>query len=195
MGEKISRRTKARLAGRRSPQWAFMEKFVVPDYSRPELDEDYLTRWRLINTPLFGIYLHKIETPDPRPTLHDHPWAFTAIVLRGGYTEMRRYSHVMGTDKRYAGRNMVRRINMMPLDSLHWIERLHRTPTWTLVFVGRRKRVWGYLDRDGTYTEFHKHEFNNQFLDALAQREAHKLGRQVTEEERIVLNQWDKKAL
>lgn len=181
------------LANRRSPNWAVMEKFVVPDYSWPENDDDYLTRWRLIQTPWFGVYLHKIETPDPRPTLHNHPWPFVALVLRGGYAEQRRDESYLGSA--YAFPHTVRRLNVMPMSSYHWIEKLHRTPTWTLVLVGRRKRVWGYLDRDGTYTEFHKHEFNDQFLDALAQRKERKTGRQVTEEERIILNEWDKKAL
>lgn len=186
--------TKFRLANRRSPNWALMEKFTVPDYSHPETDDDYLTRWRLIQTPWFGIYLHKIETPDPRPTLHDHPWPFLALVLRGGYDEQRRDSHEWTPGYPYAYPHRVTFFNVMPMVSLHWIERLHRTPTWTLVLVGRRQRVWGYLDRDGTYTDFDKHPFNEEFLDALAQRKERREGRPVTEEERVILNRWDKRA-
>lgn len=197
---------KARLANRRSPDWAFMERFVVPDYSHPETDDDYLTRIRLIQTPWFGIYLHKIETPDPRPTLHDHPWPFWSFVLWGGYDEMRRDSHAVKLDAKrhdgtmydslYAYHHPVPRWswNTMPLDSLHWISRIHRTPTWTLVFVGRRTRVWQYMDRDGTLTDFDKHPFNEQFLDALVQRKERQERRKVTEEEKVILNRWDKRA-
>lgn len=203
----------AKLANRRSPDWAFMEKFVVPDYSHPETDDDYLTRIRLIQTPLFGIYLHKMETADPRPVLHSHPWPFLAVVLRGGYDEMRRDSHTVSTKMTthkggvvggdmfpylYAYPHRVRHLNVMPFDALHWIDKLHRVPTWTLVFVGRRTRIWQYMDRDGTLTDFDKHKFNDQFLDALKQRKARQEGRAVsdlTPEEVTDLNRWDKKGM
>lgn len=207
MRPRVAKQNKVQLANRRSPDWAFMERFVVPDYAHPDTDDDYLTRVRLIQTPLFGVYLHKLETADPRPTLHDHPWPFLAIVLRGGYDEMRRDTHVVKpgdtrtfVDGRveilphsYAHPHRVKRINWMPFQALHWIDKLHRTPTWTLVIVGRRTRVWGYLDRDGKWTAFDKHPFNDQFLTALAERKKRKLGREVTEGELVQLNQWDKR--
>src|SRR3954449_5709224 len=75
-----------KLASGRSPKWAFMERFEVPDYDG---DGNYLTRLRIVQTPWFGVYLHRFDGPDPRPTLHDHPWPFLSFVLRGGYTERR----------------------------------------------------------------------------------------------------------
>lgn len=152
-----------KLASNRSPDWAFMEKFIVPNYDTPKIP--YLTRWRIIQTPVFGIYLHKIGTPDPRDTLHNHPWAFTAIILRGGYLEA-----VPGSGTPYPVRwKPVRWINIKRFhNSFHWIMSLDRTPTWTLMFVGRRRRVWGYLDREGVFTKFHEHQFNDDFERALA---------------------------
>jgi hypothetical protein len=173
-----------------------MERFVVPDYAHPETDDNYLTRLRIIQTPLFGVYLHKLETPDPRPTLHDHPWPFTAVVLRGGYDEMRRDTHTKPGPQNwmYAYPHKVRRLNVMPFDAMHWISHLHRVPTWTLVFVGRRTRIWQYLDRDGTLTPFDKHKFNQQFLDALAARKMRAEAREdLSPEELDELNQWDKR--
>jgi hypothetical protein len=179
-----------KLASGRSPNWAFFERFVIPNYSTPDAEDDYLVRWRLIQTPWFGIYLHKIMTSDPRPTLHDHPWPFLAIVLRGGYDEMRRKTHrteapefvVHPPDRdhhemwrelpaySYARPHIVRRLNWMPLDALHWISHLHRVPTWTLVFVGKRQRVWGYLDRDGKWTDFLTHPHNAEFQTVIEKR-------------------------
>lgn len=164
-----------KLAGNRSPNWAFLQPFAVPDY---DSDDTYLWRLRIVQTPLFGVYLHKLGTPDPRDTLHDHPWPFVSIVLRGGYDEMRRRTHDISeewwdADRKiigYAYRHRVRFLNWMPMDALHWIERLHRTPTWTLVFVGRRQRVWQYMDRDGTLTDFDKHAHNEAFEAAMARR-------------------------
>ncbi len=145
-----------------SPKWAFMEGFRVPDIEDPT--KDYLWRLRLIQTPWFGIYLHKLCGPDARSELHDHPWSFISFVLRGGYTEF-----VPGPY--YAQSRYVKRVNVKRFNkSYHWIAELDRTPTWTLVFVGRRRRVWGYLDRDGIRTDFDKHEFNDSYLKALATR-------------------------
>lgn len=150
-----------KLASNRSPDWAFMEKFVVPNYDDPKVP--YLTRWRIFQTPLCGVYLHKIGTPDPRDTLHNHPWAFTAIILKGGYLE------AIPDDTGYTKAKRVRWINIKRFNhSYHWIMSLDRTPTWTLMFVGRRRRVWGYLDREGVFTKFHEHTFNDDFERALA---------------------------
>jgi hypothetical protein len=49
-----------------SVRWAFMEKFEVPNLDDPT--ETYLTRWRIIQTPLFAIYLHRFDGPDSRAT-------------------------------------------------------------------------------------------------------------------------------
>lgn len=168
------RKDNPKLASGRSPDWALFEKFVVPDYSSPEADGDYMTRWRLIQTPWFGIFLHRFEMPDPRQTLHDHPWAFFSIVLRGGYDEFRRDTHIydpcLEDSRTYCYPHSVKRFSRMPLNSLHFIAKLHRNPTWTLVFVGPRKRIWGYLDRDGKLTDFLSHPHNAGFMDAMARR-------------------------
>ena len=157
-----------RLAANRSPSWAFMQKFEVPDYDHPE--RNYLTRWRLIQTPWFGVYLHRFDGPDPHPTLHDHPWSFRSVVLRGGYAESTRY--VPGLGYRHADMIQHRRgawIRKRATDT-HTITDLLRTPTWTLMLVGRRVRVWGYVDPDGTWTAFDEHPHNAEFAAALAAR-------------------------
>lgn len=144
-----------------SPRWAFMQRFVVPDF---DSDEDYLRRLRIVQTPWFGVYLHRIGTPDSRPTLHDHPWNFVSIVLRGGYWEcVPRFGD-------YADPQPVRWINRKRAEDLHYILTLDRVPTWTLVLVGRRRRVWGYLDRDGTWTRFDQHPHAVEFDAAMARR-------------------------
>lgn len=150
---------------RNSPNWAFMEGFRVPHYDDPT--KDYLWRLRIIATPWFGVFLHKLCTPDPRAVLHNHPWPFMSIVVKGGYTECVP-SEIPGI---YAQSKIVKRFNVKRFNnSYHWIDRLHKTPTWTLVFVGRRRRVWGYLEPDGTYTDFDKHPFNDEFMKAMNER-------------------------
>lgn len=154
---------------RNSPNWAFMELFKVPHYDDPK--KDYLWRLRIIQTPWFGVYLHKLCTPDPRDTLHNHPWNFFSIILRGGYKEYIQCNCDFEHCDYYAVRRHVTRFNYKPLkNSFHWIAELDKDPTWTLVFVGRRRRVWGYLDREGNYTDYNKHEFNDQYQAAMEKR-------------------------
>lgn len=152
-----------------SPKWAFLEGFRVPDINDP--DKDYLWRLRIIQTPIFGIYLHKLCGPDAREELHSHPWPFISFILKGGYTEFVPCGCNFEYCDRYAVPRDIYRVNVKRFNnSYHWIAELSRTPTWTLVFVGRRRRVWGYLDQDGTYTDFDKHEFNDSYLKALDAR-------------------------
>lgn len=48
----------------------------------------YMVR-RAINTRFGGVKLHHILRSDDDRDLHDHPWSFLSIVLKGGYFEHR----------------------------------------------------------------------------------------------------------
>lgn len=108
----------------------------------------YLTRWGF-RSKWFSVYLHKIESPDPGADIHDHPWPFLAIVLKGGYVEATAPVHDGRRDyfRRYRD---VRRVNLMRLNRAHTIISV-RKPTWTLVFCGRTlaHRRWGFYTKDG----------------------------------------------
>lgn len=127
-------------------RWQFMSRFNIKRGS-----DTYMERLRVIQTPLFGIYLHKFLRPDYDQFAHDHPWTFLSIVLRGGYTEMRRDKYTGELVPRKVGG--WRRFNLMRRDDAHFISELSRTPTWSLVFVGRRKRSWGFYVPDGALTD------------------------------------------
>lgn len=146
-------------AGGNGSPWRFLERFEVPNLDDPA--ETYLTRYRIVQTPWFGVYVHRFDGPDSRPTLHDHPWPFLSLVLRGGYSERRRYGGPLVR---------IRRLNVKATTDLHYIDHLHRTPTWTLMVVGRRVRTWGYVERDGTWTPFDQHPHNDEFTAAVAAR-------------------------
>lgn len=125
-------------------RFAFLKRFVIPC---PSTGENYLTRWRIIHTPWFGILLHRIDAPDPDSVLHDHPWDFTSIVLVGGYVEEFQTSRLATraiTQVWYRGSR-----HRMLTASGHRILRLHRTPTWTLVLAGPRIRDWGFWGPEG----------------------------------------------
>lgn len=127
-----------------------LSRFDIADASEP--DTVYLTRWRIISTPWFGVYLHAIHQDDGIRPLHDHPWDFIRIILWGSYVEQR-------PNGRYV-RMRQGRWSAMPALGLHAIRRLMRTPTWTLCLVGRRQRDWGYQTADGwiPHKEFHQVE-------------------------------------
>lgn len=131
-----------------------MERFEVPNLEDP-LGPPILTRWRVIQTPMFGIYLHRLGTSDQR-TLHDHPWNFISFVLRGRYDELVDYHNTPESTRH------IRWVNVKRAVGTHYISQLFRTPTWTLMFVGRRQREWGFTYPDGTWiphSEFKSYEY------------------------------------
>lgn len=122
----------------------------------------YLDRLRIIQTPWFGMFLHRMDGPDPGEDLHDHPWPFISIILKGGYVEefcdIREASERAfnaSVDVQGATRGDLRiwkrwSVHRIPLTTCHRITRLvEPTPTWTLVIVGRRSQPWGFYTPDG----------------------------------------------
>lgn len=125
------------------PRWGlFVRQF---DLVRTSDGTTYLTRWWIIATPMGGLVLHRMQAPDARITIHDHPFSFASFVLRGGYIERRLRPREMVIDDR----RVVRRVNVMRKHDAHSIIRLLRVPTWTLLFVGPQRRTWGFWHEIG----------------------------------------------
>jgi hypothetical protein len=123
------------ISGRR---WALFQRCEIEDLEDPT--KIYICRWRLVQTPQFGVYLHRIDMDDGSRPLHDHPWSFLSIILRGGYTEE--------LDDRIRDWR-TGSIHFMRAVGRHSIRKLLRTPTWTLVLVGARQRDWGFWTSQG----------------------------------------------
>jgi hypothetical protein len=120
--------------GRR--RWGVNQRFVIGKQDNPMME-----RWRLLQTPWFGVYLHFIYREDLDPVPHDHPWAFWRIVLRGGYLEHYYDDPAHG---RYLLRAQRRwELGRFPTDHAHRIV-LVKPDTVSLVVVGRKRRVWGF---------------------------------------------------
>jgi len=122
--------------GRR--RWSFNDRFVI---GRP--GDPMLERWRLAQTPWFGIYVHFIYREDLDPVPHDHPWQFRSLIVRGGYNEELHRRPGSGECVVVARRRWS--LHVFPL---HWAHRIvHVQPgTVTLVLVGRKVRTWGFYD-------------------------------------------------
>lgn len=135
--------------------WAFMRRDTYDGPGRKWTRNRFLIgkpgnpmmeRWRLIQTPLFGIYVHQIYREDLDPVPHDHPWRFWSLVLRGGYEE-EYYADtrmIVGDAER---RHFYDRwdFHHFPLNKAHRITEV-RPGTVTLVLVGRKVRTWGFYD-------------------------------------------------
>jgi hypothetical protein len=119
----------------------------------------YMRRWLIGPRWAWGLRVHCIERSDADRELHDHPWWFVSIILRGGYWE-----HTLDGRRTWYGPGS---IVFRSADTLHRIELdtectqarkrgLHTgsclsrpVPAWTLVLRGRRARAWGFLTADG----------------------------------------------
>ncbi len=94
-----------------------------------------LTRFVLLKTPWFSVFLHKLDAPHAPPFCHDHPFAFMAVILAGGYTEA-------------TPAGVFRRI---PGDVLcHRAASRHNVVTagvnWSLVIANRKTRRWRFIE-------------------------------------------------
>ena len=126
-------------------RWGFNEHFIIGKQDNPMLD-----RWRLVQTPWFGIYVHFIYREDLDPWPHDHPWAFVSMVLRGGYVEELHDVPTSGKSR------MVHRsrwsIHRFPLRKAHRIVQTGPSTT-TLCIVGPKRAAWGFYDH-GVWADY-----------------------------------------
>lgn len=127
-----------RLRNTSGTRWALLKRQHIADLLDPT--NTYLSRVRILETPWFGVFLHAIRRPDTDRHLHNHPWPFFSIILRGGYREKRK----VGINGQRWTEFEAPCVNRCGVTDFHAIESLHRTPTWTLMFVGRRRQDWGY---------------------------------------------------
>lgn len=129
--------------GRR--RWGFNQRFVIGKQNNPMME-----RWRLAQTPWFGVYVHFIYREDLDPTPHDHPWAFWRFILRGGYVE--EYLADPASAKYVVTSPGRRRWSHFPTSHAHRI-RAVEPGTVSVVLVGRKRRTWGFW-HGGVWTDY-----------------------------------------
>lgn len=116
--------------------------------------EGYMERYWLFRTPWLSCRLHVILASDDDRALHDHPWHYATVVLRGGYVEVRPrgpltrvgIGRVLDVERTWIapGRVLFRRA-----ESLHRLEVPRGQTCLTLFFHGPRRRTWGFLTPRG----------------------------------------------
>ena len=112
-------------------------------------NEPYLERYYLFLKDRkrfpFNIFLHKFLKSDP-DDVHDHPWPYATVILKGGYWEWIPHFDTVG---RKTGEYQVWRgpghFRISKASSSHRIELDPDITAWTLFMPGPKQRDWGFL--------------------------------------------------
>jgi len=112
-------------------------------------NEPYLERYYLFLKDRkrfpFNIFLHKFLKSDP-DDVHDHPWPYATVILKGGYWEWIPHFDTVG---RKTGEYQVWRgpghFRVSKANSFHRIELDPDITAWTLFMPGPKQRDWGFL--------------------------------------------------
>lgn len=115
-------------------------------------NEPYLERYYLFLRDRdrfpFNIFLHKFLKSDP-DDLHDHPWPYATLILRGGYYE---WTPVFNSKQEKIGEICTWRgagsFRTGGATSYHRIELDPEVECWTLFMPGPKQRDWGFLVRN-----------------------------------------------
>jgi hypothetical protein len=120
--------------------------------------DPYLYRWYVIpRNPWLNIYLHKFLRDDEDRALHDHPWWFVSLILKGGYFEVTPTGTIERGWLSLGFRPALWRHRVVlprAYGDNHAVGRM--VPAWTLVITGRKVREWGFWCPKGfvVWTEF-----------------------------------------
>jgi hypothetical protein len=111
--------------------------------------EPYLERYYLLfNTRKhfpFNLFLHKFLKGDP-DDVHDHPWPYATLILKGGYyewiPEFNSLGQKIGEIRHWRGPGSFRTAKA---NTYHRVELKEGVTAWTLFMPGPHKREWGFL--------------------------------------------------
>jgi hypothetical protein len=111
----------------------------------------------------FNMFLHKFLKSDP-DDVHDHPWPYATLILKGGYYEW--LPQFDGSGNKIAEMAAWRgpgSFRVCSANSYHRIELDPNVTCWTLFMPGQRKREWGFLVKNkwipnGEYLQQRSHK-------------------------------------
>lgn len=124
-------------------------------------DKEYLIRYSLpwLTCKWFAVKVHNILLSDDA-CLHDHPWSFISVILRGSYLEHQTkkvWKPIFGRGlwkevkiARYFGAG---HILWRPKNTIHRLQLLEKDgkpqTAWTLVITFRKVKEWGFFTPKG----------------------------------------------
>ncbi|MEW6270437.1 MAG: hypothetical protein AB1689_14195 [Thermodesulfobacteriota bacterium] len=128
------------LAGSRLWQ-ALVERLVRRAQRTPYLHLDgYMERFWLFRSRWLSGRIHNILRSDLDRDLHDHPWHYATVILRGGYVE------VTEAGERWYGPGSVL---LRRATHLHRLVLPPGVATTTLFVHTRKRRDWGFATASG----------------------------------------------
>jgi hypothetical protein len=93
----------------------------------------------------FNIFVHKFLKSDP-DDVHDHPWPYATLILRGGYWEWIPVFNTHGAKvHEYSVWRGAGSFRFASANSFHRIELDPEVECWTLFMPGVKQRDWGFL--------------------------------------------------
>lgn len=122
------------------------QRRVIPDPKPGISTPPLMIRYTLVGCEAVGgIYLHKFMRSDHDRALHDHPWPYVALILKGGYWEWYwpEQSEIEFVEWRGPGSLLCR-----PAVWRHRVILDEGATSWSLCFVGPRARRWGFWVSD-----------------------------------------------
>jgi hypothetical protein len=123
-------------------------------------NEPYLERYYLFLTDRtqfpFNVFLHKFLKSDP-DDLHDHPWPYATVILKGGYWEWTPvFDHNGQKLTEVAKWRAPGHIRFNSATSLHRIELDPGVECWTLFMPGPKQREWGFV-KSGVWQQWQEY--------------------------------------
>ncbi len=132
-----------------SRKWAIWK---FGDITRPDSDDVYLRRLRVVQTPLFGLYVHWIYRPDADDHPHDHPWTFWRYIWRGWYVEevfRKRGDFADLVQDYHMASQYTDRLTKFSYHKAHRILKVSERPIVSIVLVGRRRQESRFYPETG----------------------------------------------
>lgn len=144
-------------------QWLGRHRIILDRQSNEPLVERYYVFLKDRTWFPFNIFVHKFLKSDP-DHLHDHPWPYFTLILKGGYYEWVPYydkdNNKMTEICKWRG---VGHFRICKATSYHRIDLNPAVTAWTLFIPGPQKREWGFLVRN-------KWIHNNDYLAKMAKQ-------------------------
>lgn len=116
-------------------------------FHRDQLGEPecrYITRWIFDLGPLGSVRLHHWYGDDDQRALHDHPWGFLTLILRGEYADVTEHAGIERVE-------MMRRgaVRWRPAEHAHTV-RVGPKGAWSLLWTQPKRRYFGFwINRNG----------------------------------------------
>lgn len=114
---------------------------IAEEINGGNLCPTYLYRWVVLRTRWGNLYLHKFIGDDWARDLHDHPKGFVSIGLWGRYIEETPHGYRLW---------IAPWVRSFPAEHQHRLALVDGYRCWTLVWVGKPIRMWGFW-QDGKF--------------------------------------------